>query len=295
MSTIEILNHITEQVSIYFGIPLLIAGLLGGLLNIIIFLSLKTFRQSSCAFYLIVLSLVNLGQLLTGLLSRIMINGFSIDWTQSSLSYCKIRYFIFQTCALISCTCICLAILDQYFATCSRPRWQQWSHLKIASRLTSLFSILSILHGILYIIYLVHARLLSTGEVICGIVNRYFAIYHSYGYIFILTSVLPVTITVIVGGLVYRNVQQLAYRTIPLVRRELDKQLTNMVLKQVIINFFTVLPYAIMTIIRLNRSNKDTQLTIAILQFVQTSTIYLYYLNYAVRYPMITTMNQFCL
>jgi hypothetical protein len=85
-----------QRIIIYSGIPILILGVLGGVLNTIVFLSLKTFRQSSCAFYLTVLSIVNIGQLLAGLFSRIMISGFSIDWTQTSLFYCKFRTFAFQ-------------------------------------------------------------------------------------------------------------------------------------------------------------------------------------------------------
>ena len=75
----------------------LIAGVIGGFFNIIVFLSLQTFRQSSCAFYLTIMSIVNIGQLFTGLLSRIMISGFDIDWTVTSLFYCKFRYYCFQT------------------------------------------------------------------------------------------------------------------------------------------------------------------------------------------------------
>jgi hypothetical protein len=78
-SLILTLNYITKQVTIYIGIPIFIAGILGGFLNIITFLSLRTFRESSCAFYLTVMSFVNIGQLIAGLLSRIMINGFNID------------------------------------------------------------------------------------------------------------------------------------------------------------------------------------------------------------------------
>ena len=44
----------------------------------------------------------------------------------------------------------------------------------------------------------------------------------------------------------YRNIQRISHRTAPLVRRELDKQLTTMVLVQVVINFFTNVPVASM-------------------------------------------------
>ena len=131
-SNISILCITAQQVTIYMGIPIFIAGIIGEILSFIVFLSLKTFRQSSCAFYLTVMSFVNIGHLFTGLLPRIMINGFNIDWTQISLFYCKFRIYILQLCTLISFTCMCLATIDQFFATCSNPRWQQWSNIKFA-------------------------------------------------------------------------------------------------------------------------------------------------------------------
>jgi hypothetical protein len=85
-----------QQITIYVGISILIVGVIGGLLDTLVFLSLKTFRQSSCAFYLTVMSVVNVGQLLTGLLSRVMISGFTVDWTETSVFYCKFRLFVLQ-------------------------------------------------------------------------------------------------------------------------------------------------------------------------------------------------------
>ncbi len=83
---IESLVVAYQQVIIYSGISVLIVGLIGNCLNLIVFLSLKTFRQNSCVFYLTMMSIVNIGQLITGLLTRIMISGVDIDWTQSSLA-----------------------------------------------------------------------------------------------------------------------------------------------------------------------------------------------------------------
>jgi hypothetical protein len=61
-------------------------------------------------------------------------------------------------------------------------------------------------------------------------------------------GVLPISITVLFGYLAHRNVQQLSHRTLPLVRRELDKQLTVMVLTQVVFNFFAITPYTIINV-----------------------------------------------
>jgi hypothetical protein len=74
----SVLNFIGQQITIYASIPIFVAGTIGGCLNIIVFLSLRTFRESSCAFYLTVLSFMNVNQLITGLLTRLMISGFNI-------------------------------------------------------------------------------------------------------------------------------------------------------------------------------------------------------------------------
>ncbi|UJR38690.1 hypothetical protein I4U23_031356 [Adineta vaga] len=238
-----------KQITMYFGTLILIAGVIGGFLNIIVFLSLKTFRQSSCAFYLTTMSAFNIGQMLIGLLGLVMFNGFDIDWSQSPLFYCKFRFYCFQVCALTSMTCICLAIIDQYFATCSRLQWQQWSNIKLARLLLTIFIIIWILHNIPYLIYFDYTISITTGKVICTVSNNIFQLYVTYGIILILGKLLPVGITLFFGILAYRNVKQLAHRTLPFVRRELDKQLTVMVLVQVVFAFFTIMPYAIVYIL----------------------------------------------
>ncbi|CAF1181308.1 unnamed protein product [Adineta ricciae] len=98
-ATIASLTIAYEKVVICMGIPILFLGLIGGIFNVFVFLSLRTFRQSSCAFYLTIMSILNIVQLITGLLSRILISGFDIDLTRSSLFYCKVRTFIFQIAA----------------------------------------------------------------------------------------------------------------------------------------------------------------------------------------------------
>ena len=271
------LAWISQQVSIYFGIPLLVAGLCGGFLNAIVFLSLETFRRSSCAFYLLVMSIVNIGQLFTGLLTRIMITGFSVDWTLTSPFYCKFRYFIFQTCTLISLTCSCMATIDQYLATCSRPRWHRWSHLRLAHRLTCVSTIVWSLHGVLYLL------LVAIRNAVCSIVNASFVQYHIYGYLFVLTGLLPILLTSCFGLLAYQNVRTLNYRSIPLVRHELEKQLTVMVLTQVIPNVLTLLPYTITNVLGLNLSVSGDPVLARRMLFAQELSIFVYYVNFAVR------------
>ena len=273
---------ITQQASIYYGIPVLVAGLFGGVLNTLVFLSLRTFRQSSCAFYLTIMSIVNIGQLLTGLLSRIMITGYSVDWTVTSPFYCKFRYFLLQTCSLISLTCICLATIDQYFATCSNVRWQQWSSLKVAHCLTVIFAILWSLHGIPYLIYFAQVYSSATNKIGCNIINAIFAKYNAYVYFLTLTGFLPIFITVLFAVLAFRNIKQLAHQAVPVVRRELEKQLTMMVLVQVALNSFTLLPNSVVNALQTNPALTSVPELGSRLQFASVLTGLIYYLNFAV-------------
>ena len=121
-STVAALAFVSRETVIYLGFSLFIAGIIGEPLVLLVFSSLRTFRQSSCAFYLIIISVVNIVHLFTGLFTFIMINGFGINWTIMSPFYCKFRPFLVQLCVLTSFTCICLATIDQFLATCSNPR-----------------------------------------------------------------------------------------------------------------------------------------------------------------------------
>jgi hypothetical protein len=244
-SFISTLSYISQQVVTYMGTFNVIAGSLGGLLNIIVFLSLKTFRQNSCALYLTVMSFVNVGQLLTGELSRVMITVFGIDWTQKSLIYCKFRSYGVNVFTFISFTYLCLATIDQFLATCVHVYWQQWSNIKLARYLCATLIPFWIIYGIPYIIFYDQVTSSTTGKLTCSNTNTIFKSYHTYMNNIILSGGLPTCITVLFGILAYRNVRQIAYRTVPLVRREMDKQLTNMVLVQVLFSFFVVSPYVI--------------------------------------------------
>ena len=243
---------ISHEVTIYLGIPVFILGFIGGCLNFIVFLSLKTFRQSSCAFYLTVMSLVDVGYMITGLLTFIMMYGFDIDWTQQSRFYCIFREGFVHICMLIAFTCLCLATIDQFLATYSSPRWQQLCNIKLARRLCLTFVIVWFMHGIAFFTSYDLIIIPSTGELDCTVINDIFEEYFKSFHVLVLLGVLPITVTVLFGCLAYRNVQQLSYRTLPLVRRELDKQLTVIVLTQVVFNFFAITPYTIINAIILN-------------------------------------------
>ncbi|CAF3671347.1 unnamed protein product [Rotaria sp. Silwood1] len=281
LSVVSSLANTSQKVTLYLGQPILIFGIIGGIFNLIVFLSLKTFRQSSCAFYLIIMSCVNIGQLLTGYLSRIMITGYHIDWTQTSLFYCKLRWYFFQTFTLTSYACMCLATIDQYLATSSYRRCQQWNNIKLAYCLCTASFIFAILHGVPSIIYYNYTDSPIANTLICTIINGVYQRYRTYGFNVFLGGALPIFITVLFGSLAYRNVKQLAYRTVPLVRRELDKQLTSMVLVQIVYIFIAIVPYTVVIIITTNLDLQNKPILTAELQLTEYLSAIIYYSYFA--------------
>jgi hypothetical protein len=222
------------------------------------------------------MSVVCTGYLITGFLPSILNNGFGYDLTQGSTVYCKFRWYLLQFCTLTTFTCISLATIDQFFATCPRPRWQQWCNTKFSRRILSVFIFLWCLHGIPFLIFY------DINGTSCSQENSIFLGYLTYFYLPILIGAIPISITVLFGILAYYNTQQLAHRTVPLVRRELDKQLTTMVLIQVIFNFFAVTPYTILTVVTLIIDPIQDPFISAQVALMKTSFNILYYFFFAV-------------
>lgn len=220
-------------------------------------------------------------------------NGFGINWTEMSLFYCKFRSFYVQFSILMSFTCMCLSIIDQYFATCSNPRWHKFNNIKLARYILLLGSIIWILHGIPFLLYYNHIPSSITGQINCVIININFQRYSSYFHTPFLISALPIIIIIIFGILSYRNVKQIAYRTIPLVRRELDRQLTIMVLIEGFYDVIAVTPLVIQTISFLiigNATNLDTLLK---LNFIKTITTVLHNAHFAVSIIYLILLKYF--
>jgi hypothetical protein len=152
----------------------------------------------------------------------------------------------------------------------------------MARRLMVAIIFIWLLHGIPYIVFLNQIQSFPTGKVICTTINAIVLQYRIYFAVPVLTSILPVIITVFFGFMVYRNVQQLTYRALPLVRRELDTQLTAMVLVQVVFNFFSSLSFTIMNILTTNGNITDDPIILAKIQLIADGTLQIYYANFAV-------------
>jgi hypothetical protein len=177
---------------------------------------------------------------------------------------------------------MCLATIDQYLATCHHLRWQRWSDLKYARYLSTIGIIFSFLTAIPCLVYYIHSISPITGQIICTATDDFFNQLNIYFYRLIVSNIFPLFVTLVFGLLTYRNVKQIAYRTIPLVRRELDKQLTAMVLVQDAFTFFIILPIMISGFISLNPNFTQNPLTDAEYQLANVIAVMFYYLYFAV-------------
>jgi hypothetical protein len=157
--------------------------------NIIIFTSLKTFRETSCAFYLTSASFANIIHLLANLLSRILISGYNIDLTQTSSVICKLHQYIAVIAPLMALSCMCFATIDQFASL--TVRWRHFSQRHIAwcvVAVTLIFWCLIIIPVIMF--YEVYFSS-STGSWSCSIINTNYSSYYSPFYISFFTWIYP--------------------------------------------------------------------------------------------------------
>lgn len=278
---------ISQQLTVYVGVSISLIGLIGCSLNVVVFISLRTFRENSCAFYLLVVSLSNIGHLLSTALPRVITTAFSINTSYFSLMHCKIRLFVSIVTAQISFTCLCLAVLDQYAAINSRPRWRKFSQIVVAHRLTLIFTILWLLHGIPFIIYLGEFQSPLSKQILCTTIDPKFTKYRVYFAGIILNGVIPLITSSYFGVLAYRNVRDIAYRTIPIVRRSMDKQLTAMTLTHVFVNCLTTLPYFVNNILFSNIESESDRSMEKQFHVTLSITILVFFVGIAVSFPIL--------
>ncbi|CAF0914743.1 unnamed protein product [Rotaria sp. Silwood1] len=272
----EILN-VSKCYTICVSFIILFAGIFGHVIDILVFTSSKSFRKKQSAFYLTAESIVNCVHLLISFTSRIAINGFDNDLTQTSLVWCKLRQLFATTCTLLSLTIVCFAAIDQYLSTSYNPYLKQLSTLNLAHYLTYSAIIVWILHGIPFLVLM---EIRPTYG--CSSYNNGFNTYITYVYYLILTGFLPIVITSTFATLAYTNVRRIVRSQMPIIRRRLDRQLTAMILVRVAFLVAITLPYVIDRIYTIQvQIDQNDSIQKAIIQLVGAIAYSLFYLNYS--------------
>jgi hypothetical protein len=238
------LIYIGQQLTIYVGLFLFIAGIFGNGVNIYIFSSDRVYRTTPSIFYFLSGSICNAIYILVILTTRIISAGFGIDWTLTSLVWCRMRQYLTSTLSLISFTCACLSTIDQFLVTSKNASIRRLSKIQYAHRIVAAIIPIWCLHGIPFFLYYNISPITKS----CSDSN---IIYRTYltTYTIVILCAVPVLVNIVFGCLTYRNIRQ----TVALVGEQADRQVVKMTLIQIILIVISVTPpgiylvYALLT------------------------------------------------
>ncbi|CAF2838760.1 unnamed protein product [Rotaria sp. Silwood2] len=276
LSTAQLIVSIAEYYTIYTGFITLFFGIFGNISLIFVLTRLRIFRGNPSEFYLIVESITNSLQMALLLTSRIAMNGFAIDLTQTILFWCKLRGSFRAYFTLKPLSIICFSAIDQYLSTSYYPFLRQKSTINLAKILITIVTIVWILHGIPF--FLLSGIQITYG---CFIYNSSFLNYILYFYYPILSGILPIIISTCFGVLAYRNVRRIVRRQMPIRRRKFDQQLTAMILIRVIFLIITISPYVLERIYAVAFKTNHGILYDAIFTLIDDVAYSFYHINYA--------------
>lgn len=242
------LKYVAQQMNIYVGLFICITGFIGGLLSIIVFTTLKTFRETTCGTYLTAVSVTNLAQSLT-VLFPILNNGFGYALVSSPI-YCRFRFSISQYLGLFSFTNMCMATIDQFL---SMSKYRHLNSIRLARYHIISAGIACFLHAMLSFIFY------DSNGYACVITNNIFAKYYTYFYLPVLLGFLPVTITGLFSLMAFIKIYTNTNREMAIARVSRDRQLTTMTLTHALLIFLTITPYIISFIYMLSVTPKTAE------------------------------------
>ncbi|CAF1366797.1 unnamed protein product [Adineta steineri] len=123
---------ISIQTNLYeYGGPILmILGTISCVLSLIVFTK-KNLRKNPCAIYLVAYNTGNLLQIYTTALTGILSNGYNIDLTLYSLSFCHFHFYTQFVFTILSPSYLILASIDRILITSPNALIRQRSTLRL--------------------------------------------------------------------------------------------------------------------------------------------------------------------
>ena len=273
--TAQTLLHVTYVLNAYIGSLTIIVGLIGNILNILIFTQLKLFRKNPSIFSLIVVSIADCCLLLLTSITRVTPTIFKFNLVEQFSIACKIQIFIARLAGIVSICVVCFAAFDQYLSTSYRLQLRQLSSFKLAQRFTIVVLLLAIAYSIPVLIYFD----IRPG-VGCRAIDPAFSYFNSFIHYCILFGLFPIVVALSFSLLAFYNVRHLIRRQIPVVRRRLDRQLTAMILVRAALMIIVNLPFFIYITYQYNSSyDRTNQWAVAVNQFIAIIFTTIFYFN----------------
>jgi hypothetical protein len=129
--TVLFLDQMSNQIYRWVFPPLLIFGLVGHLLNMILF-TRPNLISNSCCNYCLASSCMALIQLIFGQFFRLLRSGYNLVITV--VWWCRLRVFLLYAAYLASTILITLAAIDRFASSCHQVKHRRWACIKVARR-----------------------------------------------------------------------------------------------------------------------------------------------------------------
>ncbi|CAF0811252.1 unnamed protein product [Adineta steineri] len=285
--------------SLILGFTLLIGGVLGNILNIIVFIKTGNYKNNACSLYMFVRTFLDLYVLLAGLTTKILSAGFQIDFTLVNRIWCKTRFGIAEINSESTYILVCLQAIDAFICSSPSAVVRQKSNIRVARYLVIGSLSFCCIHEIPYFIF--QDLVIVGGTPMCITTNTIYAQYHTYIFALGIITITPIIVISIFGFLTIRHMKTIAVtRTLS----SLTKQTISMALFQIVAVLVFNSPYAASLIYSLITANvvKDSYRRAVeqpILSFIGTysygpfaSSFYCYCLSKRFRNQLIVSLKE---
>ncbi|CAF0910159.1 unnamed protein product [Adineta steineri] len=241
--------------SLILGFILLIGGVLGNILNIIVFIKVGNYKKNACSLYMFIRTFLDLNVLLAGLTTRILSAGFQIDFTLMNRIWCKTRLGFIDINSESTFTLICLQAIDAFICSSPSVVVRQKSNIRIARYLIVSTLCFWSIHEIPY--FLFQDLVIVGGTPMCITTNGIYAQYRSYFAALCIVTIIPIIVISIFGFLTVRHMKAIGVTRL---LSSLTRQTVSMALFQILAVLMFNGPYSAWQIYSVITANvvKDT-------------------------------------
>lgn len=250
-STAKTLALIQQYLTIVLGV-LLVVGVIGNILNCLVFLR-KKLRPNPCSIFFVAASIANITVMIYYITPTIY-STYNSPPENTNLVYCKIRLYIRNALLVISRSYLTLACVACYAQSSRNVRIRHFCRYRNVLRVVFIVPI------IWFIIPLHIPMLTSIQNGKCLMWEGAAALYHSI-YICFVAAILPTSLMIIFSLLAYRNLRRMLRNIHPINNEQRlsptygrirlhhnDRQLSKMLFVQIIVYMIFTISYPIQTI-----------------------------------------------
>ncbi|UJR11396.1 hypothetical protein I4U23_015576 [Adineta vaga] len=240
------LNLISTWINRVFPVLQIVFGTCGNLFNIIVF-TRPTLRDNPCSMYFLAGTISNFIEIYMEILYQYLKSNWNWDPTNTNTIWCIIRNWLTYPALCLVLWFIVLSSFDRFLISSHNVRIRRMSNTSAAKK-TILFTILCFFLIYAHMPFFYRAIRLGTLN-ICTVQSSEYIIFSNILFVMVF-CLLPILFMVIFGTLTFINVRTIRNRINPQFNntrqeriRANDRQLTRMLLSQVLITTLLSVPY----------------------------------------------------